>query len=176
MKQLAMRVAVCLFISGGTVAQPSPRCESLSTMTDAERLTLYKCLPFGSDIDSVAARGIVEHSLGSFRDVTSVYGYSVTLALSFKAGHLDGIGYGVLGSTATSDSLREGLGRFYSRLCGEPVVHDLVSDGDTLRVDLWSGPECDVGIFRVLGVQDMVTWGLAAPGTLLARLTAAERR
>ena len=173
MGRQATWIPVCVLVWAVTAARSAPPCPPLATMTDEQRLTLNRCIPLGSDSESVRATGVVR----SCHDVTSVYGQPVELILRFDEGRLRSIGYGTLGPVIASDSLQELLGKYYSQLWGEPSVHDLGADGKTVRVTLWSGPECDVILTRFNdGPQGFVGWGLERPGTWRARLDAAEHR
>src|SRR5512143_796659 len=129
----------CVLLLAATPSQGDP-CPSLATMSDGQRLMLFRCLPFGSSPDSVSVEGVAPqlhrplHGLPTAAH-TRVFGQGVDLVLNFEESGLSSIGYTATVSAPAADSLFNALLGFYTQLWGPPINLD-----EVYRVRLWSTP------------------------------------
>jgi hypothetical protein len=145
------------------------RCENLTAMTCEQRLTLDRCIPFGSDLDSTKAIGFRIFGNGSY-GWTNVFGYPIRLVIDSDAGGVARIAYTASLSDAGADSLYGLLEEFYTSHNG--VATTIVTNEDYVRGKRWSGETCDIGLISVSGdgMKHQVYWTLLPSGALTAAL------
>jgi len=144
-------------------------CGDLKAMTTEQRLTLDRCIPFGSDVEGSNAIGF-RAMMGGAYGWAKLYGYPIQIVVSSDAGRVTAIRYEASLPPASADSLLGLVENFYAQIAGESTT--IVTNTEDVRAKRWSGTTCDIGLVTLTtyGSKHHVLWTLMPPGTLEAAL------